>query len=212
MADSSSAHQIAYMHVDSLYTLLCLESWGHRGLGQGHCWAPSVLTTPSLRALRKDPLKYPDAATERIVPCCLGSMGIRHRHRYLWHLESKRSLILIIIFLIGFKKCIRSNFHSCCWFVSTAVPKSPCCLFYGLQSYFHLFKEMFFSPLSLHETSTWTTAQWGNCLHQQPCQVCKANRQKRSRTAFPSTSYSSAPLTLAMAQNSLVPNRSWEQL
>ena len=180
------------------YTLCCLASLGHQVLGQGHCWAPLVLTAPSLHAPRKDSPKYLDVATERIVPHCLGSMSIRHRHQYLWYLKRKWTLILIIIFLIEFKKCIRSNFHSCCWFVSTSVPKSPCCLLYGLQSYFHLFKEMFFSPLSLHETSTWTTVQWGNCLYPQSCRVCKANRRKRSRTAFPSPSCSSVPLTLAM--------------
>lgn len=183
------------------HTLCCLASLGHQVLGQGHCWAPSVLTTPSLRALRKDPPKYPDAATERSLPRCLGSMGIGHRHRYLWylwHLKRKWTLILTIIFLIRFKKCIRSNFHSCCWFVSTSVPASPCCLLYGLQPYFRSFKEMFFSPLSLHETSTWTTARRGRCLYPQPCQVCKANRHKRSRAAFPSPSRSSGPLSLAM--------------
>lgn len=155
-----------------LDTLCSLVSLGHQVLGQGHCWAPLILMTPSFCTLKKDPPKYFVVATEIIVPNCLGLMGVRHhRHWYLWHLKRKWTLILIIIFLISSKICIRSNFHSCCWFVSTSVLKSPCCLLYSLQSYFHLFKEMFFSPLLLHETFTCTTAQQRNCLYPQPCQV-----------------------------------------
>lgn len=155
------------------YTLCCPASLGHLVLEQWHCWALLVLMIPALHALRKDPPEYPDEATGRIVPRCLGSMGIIHKHWYLWFLKRKWTLNLIISFLIRFKKCIISNFHSCCWFVSTSVPRSPCCLLYGIQSYFHLFKEMFFSPPSLHETSTWTTAQRGNCLYPRSCLCAK---------------------------------------
>lgn len=37
--------------------------FGAPGIGQGHCRAPLILRTPSLHALRKDPHKYPDVAT-----------------------------------------------------------------------------------------------------------------------------------------------------
>lgn len=177
----------------------CLASLRHRVLGQGHCWAPSTLMTASPHALRKEPRNCHDVATEKIVPHCLDSVGIRDRHRYLWYLKRKLSLPLIIIYLIRFKKCIRSHFHSCCWFVSTSVPRSPCCFLYGLQSYFPLFKEMFFSPLLLHETATWTTVQQGGCPYPQPCQGCKSKQAQEEQSSLPELPLQLCSLTLAMA-------------
>lgn len=58
-------------------------------------------------ALRKDPPNYHDVAAERIVPHCLDSVGIRNRHGYLGYLKTKLPLILIIIYLIRFKKMLQ---------------------------------------------------------------------------------------------------------
>lgn len=83
------------------------------------------------------------------------------------------------------KKCMRSNFHSCCWFVSTCVPKSPCCFLYGLRSYFPLFKEMFFSPLLLHETATWAAVQKGAAHTHSPVKCAKQTGSSRAQLPPP---------------------------
>lgn len=67
----------------------CRASLRHQVLGQGHCWVPSTLMTASPHALRKEPRNCHDVATEKIVPHCLDSVGIRDRHRYLWYLKRK---------------------------------------------------------------------------------------------------------------------------
>lgn len=138
--------RMVYARPTCPYGSWCLASLGHQVLGQGH----SQKTLCTIRLDVPIPPRVEERSTK--APWCgpgenyAPLMGVRHRYWYLWYLKRKWTLILIIIFLIRFKKCIQVIFTAVADLLVHLSPNLPAVCFMVFDPIFICLKKCFSLP------------------------------------------------------------------